>query len=259
MGHPEVAETPGQCGDNRDKAEAADGPVEDVARTEETQIAGDRLCVLDNGAPAAGRADAEEQHDDQREGHHETLDQAGDRGGHEAAGRRVRDDDKGTQQHRGQVADAEHAVKQLAAGHKGRGGIGYEEHHHDERAERLDQVGIIVKAAGEEVRHRDGADCRRIAAQAAGNDQPVEPGAERESDGRPSGLGHAAEEGQPRYAHQQIGAHVRGLGAHGRHDRAELPAAQIEVVRAVVALGVMRADGQHTDQIHGDRGDNTYG
>ena len=62
----------------------------------------------------------------------------------------------------------------------------------------------------------------------------------------------AGEIGQAGQTHEQVTAHVRGLGTHGGDDGAQLPAAQVEVVHGIVALGEPDADAQHGDQINRD-------
>ena len=204
----------------------------------------------------AGSAGAEEKHHDQRKGHDDGLNQAGDGGRHEAAQGAVGHDDRRGDDHGGHVVKAEEAVEQLAAGGEARGRVGHEEDDDGQRAQDLDELGVVAKARGEEVRHGDRARLRRVAAQASGDEQPVEPGAERQADRGPACLRDAAEQGQTGHAHQQVGAHVGGLGAHRGHDGAELAAAEVEVLGGLV-VGVLDADGQHADQIDDDGQENT--
>ena len=97
-----------------------------------------------------------------------------------------------------------------------------------------------------------------IEPQALCHDEPVQVSTQGQTDGRPAGLGHAAEQGQTGHAHQQVGAHVRSLGAHGGDNGAQLAAAQVEVL-GVVVLGVQDADGKHTRQIDHNGNENADG
>ena len=259
MRHPEVAETPGKRRENGDPAVAAGFRRLDIGAGKEVQITGNRSGIGNDGVPAAGCMDAENENDNQREGHDHALDQAGDGGRHEAAHGAVSDDDNGGDDHGNGVVPAEHAVEQLAAGDKAGSGIGNKEDDNDQSADGLDQLGVIPKARCQKIRNRDGVELRGIDAQSAGDDQPVEIGARSKADGSPAGFRDAAEQRQARDAHQQISAHVRGLGAHGRGDRAELASAEVKVRAVAGTLGMAVPDEQHADQIDDDGEDDEYG
>ena len=257
MGHAEIAEAPGKRRDDHQRRIAPGGSGEDVRRGGEREIAGDAARVVHHGTPAAGRLCSEEEHDDKRRRHDDGLDQAGDRGGHEAAERAVGHDDRGREQHRRFVIKAEEAVEQLAASREARGRVGHEKDDDHKRADRFDDARGVAEAPREELRHRDAARHRAVTAQTARHDQPVEIGAGGKTDCRPTGLRHAAEHGQSRHAHQQIRAHVRGLGAHRRDHRAEPAPAEVKVLGAAV-FRIGDADEQHTDEIYRDRAEYKY-
>jgi len=113
-----------------------------------------------------------------------------------------------------------------------------------------------MEAVGEEVRDRDGVDLHAVAAQPLGDDEPVEIGADRETDGRPAGAGEAGPVGEAGQAHEQPAGHVRGLGAEGRDPRAQrAPAQEVGLGVAVGPLGEIQADADdqaHIDD-HGDK------
>ena len=252
VGHAEITETPSERRENGHAVIDPGTVRQDVGAGEEVQIAGDGFGVGDDGIPAADRVDAENQNHDQGKGHDQALNQTGDGGCHEAAHGAVGDDDNGRDDHRGRIGPAEHGVEQLAAGHKAGRGIGDKENDDDQGADGFNQLGVVAEAAGQVIRHRDGVDLGRVGTQTLGDQQPVQIGAGGKTDGCPAGFGNAAEQRQTRHAHQQIGAHVRGLGAHGGNDRAELPAAEIEVGAVVGSLGMPVTDIDHPDKVTDD-------
>ena len=100
-----------------------------------------------------------------------------------------------------------------------------------------------------------------IATELSGNKEPVQISAERKTDCGPAGFRDAAEQGEPRNAHQQVGAHIRGLGAHGGDHGTKLPSAEVEIGAGVGALGVAVTDIDHSDQINqnGENNKDTVG
>ena len=255
MGHAKVAEAPGQGGENREEAEFAGSVREDVGVGGEAQITGDGLCIFHHGIPAADSADAEDQDHDQRKGHDQALDQTCNGGGHKTAHRAVGNNDDGRDDHRGNIVPAEHGVEELAAGHKAGRGIGNEEDDDHQGADNLDELGVVPKTLREKVRNGDGIKSCRVDAESAGNKKPVEVSADGKADGGPARFGDAAEECQTGNTHQQIGAHVRGFGAHGRNKRAKLTSAEVKVGTGVGAFGVPIPDQNHADQVD-DNGEN---
>ena len=148
------------------------------------------------------------------------------------------------------VVYAEQAVEQLAAGGKARGRVGHKEHHDHQCCQAVEQIFFIVKTLGEEIRHGDSANVAGIAAQTARHHQPVEPCAERQADHRPCNIAQAGKIGKAGQAHQQVAAHIRSLGAHGRYKRPQLAAAQIKIACRFILLRVEKPDKQHTDQVY---------
>ena len=253
MGHTEVTKPPRERGEYFQRAVARRLAGDDVGARAEVEVAGDRLRVLHDGAPPAGNIDAEYEHDDERNRHDKALNKAGDGCRHESAGCAVRDDDSGGDDHRGHVVKAEKTVEKLAACGKAGRRVGDKEDDDGQRADGLDELGLVAEAAGEKVRHGDGIDLHGVSVQTLGNDQPVEICTEAKTDGGPSGLRHAAEERQTGDAHQQVCAHVRRLRAHRGHDGAELSAAEVEVLGRAV-FGIHKSDDEHTNKVH----DNGY-
>ena len=73
-----------------------------------------------------------------------------------------------------------------------------------------------MEPQGKELRHRDGIQIGRVAAQAAGHDEPVEPSAHGKADGRPARRRDTGEICKARHTHQQPAGHIAGFGAHSR-------------------------------------------
>ena len=252
MGHSEVAQPPGQQGADGQQAVgvgAAGGGVVDVGKG---QVAGQGAGIVQHGVDAAGLADAEGQHHHQGDGHDDGLHQVGEGGGQEAAQHGVNHDYRGGDQHGRHIVRPEQAGEELAAGREAGGQIGDKEDDDDHGGDGREQVPPVAPALGEKLGHGDGAQPRGIAADASGDDEPVEVRAHRQTDGRPAGLGQAGEVGHAGQAHQQPGGHIAGLGAHGRDEGAQLASAQVEVIHRGVLPGVHKADPQHSQQIEAD-------
>ncbi|MPM19591.1 hypothetical protein SDC9_66017 [bioreactor metagenome] len=114
---------------------------------------------------------------------------------------------------------------------------------------------FVSKAFGKELGNGDGLQPLRIQPDAPGHDQPVEIGAHRQTDGGPAGVGHAGKVRETGKSHQQPTAHVGCLGAHSRHQRPQLTATQIKIIRGPVLSGTGCADSQHRNQIDENRKD----
>ena len=89
VGHTEVAQAPGQSGHDGQQAEAGGAARGRVITPGQVQIAGQGPGVLHHSRRAAGLPDAEEDDDDQGDGHEDGLDQVGKAHGHKAAHHRI--------------------------------------------------------------------------------------------------------------------------------------------------------------------------
>ena len=220
MGHTEVAQAPGQGGDDAQGREAARLVGGHVVALGQVQVAGHGGGVGRHGLPATGLADAEEDDEHQGKGHDDALDQVRGRHGQEAAQDRVADDDDGTHDHGHVVVHPKEAVEQRTDGLKAGGSVGDEEDQDDHSGDAGEHILLVPVAPGEEAGDGDGPDVGRVPAQTLGHDEPVEVGADGQANGRPAHLGNAAEIGQAGQTHEQVAAHVRGFGAHGCDHRA---------------------------------------
>ena len=144
-----------------------------------------------------------------------------------------------------------------AAGGKAGSGVRDEEHDDNDRAQRVEQVALVMESQRQELRHRDGVQIGRVPPQPPGHDQPVQPCAHRKADGRPAGRGDAGQVREAGHPHQQPAGHIAGLGAHGRDQRAHLAAAKVEVGAVVVGFAVRKPDEQHCHQIDNDGNNDT--
>ena len=258
MGHTEVAEAPGQGRDDGQEAVAPGGPGRGVVALGQVKVAGQRARVLHDRAHTAGLADAEENDDDQRDGHENALNQIGGTDGEEAAQHGVGNDDARADDHGRVVVPAKEAVEQRAHRLEAGGGIGDEEHHDHERRHQGQDVPLIAVAPGEIVGQRDGVQLHAVAPQALRHEQEVQVGSGGQADDGPARLGNARKVGQSGQAHQQIAAHIRRLGAHGCDQRAESPSAEIKLLRVLAAslAAEIYADEHHRDEIDHDGSDN---
>ena len=248
MGHAKVAQAPGQGGDDAQAAVGGGGALGHVVALGQVQVAGEGLGVGHHRVPAAGLADAEEHDDHQSHGHNHALDQVVVGHGQKAAQNGVDNDNHRAENHGGVVVHPEEAGEQGADGLKAGGGVGDEEDQHHQGGDAGQHVPVVVVPAGEEAGDGDGLHGDGVVPQPLGHDQPVQVGAHGQADGGPAGLGNAGDVGQARQAHQQPAAHVRGLGAHGGDDGAQLPAAQIELVGGPPGVFLAEVDAHEDHQ-----------
>ena len=111
---------------------------------------------------------------------------------------------------------------------------------------------LVPEAAGEEVGDGEGVDAVGVHAETLGHEEPVEVGADGQTDGRPGGLCQAAHHGDGGQTHEEPAAHIRGLGAHGGDQGAQLTAAEEEITRGLVLFGNGHTDGQHHAHVQND-------
>ena len=238
----EVAQTPG--------GQREDGQYVEVAH----QAGGARLEVLDDihgaGDAAFGVDDHQRGHDE-REDHQGGLDGVGPAHGQEAADEHVGDGAEGAHPQGHAVGHAEHALEELGTGHDARGAVEGEEDENDHGREDAQQVAGVFEAVGEVVGHGERvADLFGIDAQATGDEVPVCPGTDGQTDGDPR-LGQATGVYGAGQAHQQPATHVGGAGGQCGHETAQAAAAQ-DVVGQVAGGPVAEpADQQHADQVNG--------
>ena len=118
---------------------------------------------------------------------------------------------------------------------------------------------FVLISSGKEIGNGIGPDPGGISAQPSGNKEEVQIGSDSKTDRSPGNFGNAGYIGKARQTHQQIGTHVGGFRTHGRHQRAQLTAADIEVGLGIgCALAVEnKTDQQHAEQI-GDNGCNDH-
>ena len=236
-GHAEVAQAPGQHGEDVDGGVGFGGTGNRVVGLEEAEVSVHRLGVLHHGVHAARLVDAEHGDDHQSHRHNDGLDEVHGGHGGEAAHRGVADDDQGADNDSQHVVPAKQAVKQLADGGQAGGHIGDEEDEDDEGGDAHNDGPLLLIALGDERGDGDGVQLHAVTADALGHQQEVEIGTQSQTDGSPAGVSHTAEVGHAGQAHQQPGGHVAGLGAHGGDQRADAAAAQIKPFGAFLTPG----------------------
>ena len=157
------------------------------------------------------------------------------------------------------IVPAEQLIEQLAAGGETRSGIRHEKYQNDDCRNAHQHVLIVPIPVGKEVRNGNGVPATlRIHAEAFRHQQPVQIGADRQTNGSPAYLCTAVQIRQPRQTHEQIAAHVRSLCTHGRNHRSEPPAAQIKIADAAVLFGIHSTDHDHHAHIDKNGNQNTY-
>ena len=248
MGHTEVAQAPGQSGD--DGEEVIGGGTGGRIGAGEGQVAGQGLGVLHDGPQAPGLDRGVDQDEQNGNGHDDALDQVRDGGCQEAAGGGIAHDDNGRDDHSPHVVHPEEAGEQLAAGGEAGGRIGDEEDNNNHRGNGGQDVLAVVEPVGEELGQGEGSGDLGIPADPAGGEEPVQVSTQAQADGGPAYVRQAAEVGKARKTHEQVAGHIRGFGAHGRNQRTQLSSAQVEVGAGFVLLGEAGTDPEHSYQVN---------
>ncbi len=245
MGHTKVAETPGQCRSDGQRAVGGTAAGSDIIGGGEVQVAGKRLCIGDHIVPAAGIANAKEYNDNQSDGHNDGLHQVGEGSSQEAAERGIEDDNHSTDDHGPEVVHTEQAGEEGAAGVKAGGGIGDKEDNNYDGCNGVQKLLVLMESSGKEIRDGECADVLGVVAQTAGNDQPVDISTGSQTDGCPAGFGKTGQQCDTGKAHQEPGGHIGGLCTHSCDENAKLAAAEIEVIGFLISPGESNADADH--------------
>lgn len=129
------------------------------------------------------------------------------------ADHRVEEYDDGAEDHHDRIVHAKERVEELAAGDEAAARVDAEEDEDDDGGNRAHDVLAVVEAIGIETGQRDRVvGLFGIAAQALGDEQPVEVGTECQADTRPARIGGTGEVGEAGQAHEQVARHVRCFG-----------------------------------------------
>ena len=215
--------------------------------------------MLDHRPQAPGLDDPEDHDDGQGDRHDDRLDQVHRGHSGEAAHRGVADDDQGPDHHRRHVVPAEEAVEQLADSGQAGGHIGHEEDQDDQGGDAHDHRLLLAVPLGDEAGDGDGVQLYAVAAQPLGHQQEIQIGACGQTDGGPAGVGHAGQIGQAGDPHEQVAAHVAGLGAHGGDQGPHAPAPQIEALGALLGPAADHHAGEdHEAEIEDDGPHDTH-
>ena len=252
MGHAEIAQAPCQRRDDGKKGIGGRGIGADAVALGHGQIARQGFGVFHYGTHAPRPNGGVDQHEENGNGHDNALYQIRNGSRQKSAGSGVAHDNHSGDQHGCHVVDAEQAGKQLAAGGEAGSGIGNKENNDDHRGQGREDAFFIMEALGKEL--GDGIAFRNlgVAPQTAGGEKPVEVSAHSQTDGRPAHIRRAGQVGKARQTHEQIAGHIGGLGAHGGHQWAQGPSAQVEVGGGGILFGAARADPEHTQQVYKD-------
>ena len=238
--HAEVAKAPGQAGRDGQNAVGLAG-AENIdlggrrgGRADHGEEAVDVLRVIDDRMQSACGHDRqdEDQHEDRH--HHDALHEIGRALGQIPAEESIDQHEHGRDDHHAAVGEAEEVRKQLAAGGQALGRVDAEEDDDDQRADRHDDLFLLMEAVREEIRERESVHGDRIAAQPLGDDQEVEVSTDGKADAGPARVGKTRPIREAGQAHQQIAGHIRGFRAECRDPRAEAAAAEEIGLRVLI-------------------------
>ena len=183
--------------------------------------------------------------DEDREEHHDALDEIRARDREEPADERIEDDRPRADEDRVFIRDAEHRLEEPPRRDKPRRRVDDEKDEDENRGHDAQEVRRIVVAVLEEFRQRERVVGELgVLAQAGGDEMPVRPGADGDADGDPARV-EPREIREPRHAHEHPAAHIRRLRRQRRHPRAELAVAEKVVAHVARAPIVIDADRHH--------------
>lgn len=148
VGHAEVAERPCEGGYYLESAELAGLGGLNAGGCGHAEVAGDGLGVCNDIFPAADGVDAEDEDDRQSKDHYKALHKARYRRCLEAAACGVCYDYGSAYYHGGNVVISEQSSEKLAAGREAGSCVGNVENDDGYGAYKLDELGVIVEAAG---------------------------------------------------------------------------------------------------------------
>ena len=177
-----------------------------------------------NGVKTARLDHAKDDDNAQGYGHDDGLNQVHGGHGAEATYRGIADNDDGTDDHGHHIVPAKQAVKQLSDGRQTGGHIGDKENEDNKSRDAHDDGLLLPIPLGDEAGNGDGIQADAVPAQPLRHQKEVQISTESQSNRGPAGIGYTRQVGQAWDAHQQIAAHVAGLGAHCGDQRANAPA-----------------------------------
>ena len=96
-----------------------------------------------------------------------------------------------------------------------------------------------------------------ISAQPCRSEQPVEICSDCEAYCGPADIGNAGEIRESGQTHKQVARHIARLCAHCGNERTELSAAEVEIGGRFVLPRAAEADYQHSDEVDGNRPQDT--
>ena len=237
----EIADTPGEQRDELDGAECRAVGLRERLEHRRLDAADLRERAFET-AVCHRTADGD---DEDREEHHDALDEICARDREEPADERIENDRPRADEDRVLIRDAEHRLEQPPRRDEPRRRIDHEENQDENRGHDAQQIRRIVVAVLEEFRQRERVVGELgVLAQAGGDEMPVRPGADGDADSDPARV-QPREIREPRHAHEHPAAHVRRLCRERRHPRAELAVAEEIIAHVARAPIVVDADRHH--------------
>ena len=255
MGLAKVAKAPGQQGYNGGQAENAA-----VGALDQAEIVGADGVQPGNGGPhAAYVVDGGNGHNQHGEEHQKALEHIGPAHGGKAPHHCVEHHDAGGHHQAHGIVPAEDGFKQLAPGHKARGGVDQEKDE-DKNGRRNPQFFLLVLKPVVKVLGQGNGVAQVLGEnpQPFGHQFPVGPGAQNQPNGNP-GCADAGQVRIPRQPHEHPAAHVGGLCAHGSHPGAQCPSPQGIPFHVVILFVGNQADTDQYGEVNDQCGDCTPG
>ena len=230
MRHSEVAETPRQCGCNRQNAVAPRFACRNIMSLKQVQVAVKlrNICKHTVKSVCTGRAEAH--HHKQRNRHNNALNKVGRGSGKKASQSTVHYDYRGAQQHCLHIFHSEQRGKQLSASRKAGGCIRNKEYYYNNCGNCCKDSFVISEAFAEEIRQGERVDTVGVYAKLFCNKKPVEISSDGETDCCPCGFRKTAHQGNRGKSHKQPAAHIRSFRAESGHQRPQPSPPEVKIV-----------------------------
>ena len=260
--HAEIPEAPRKAGRNGQRAvgtacaEGVDLRGRGRRRAHHGEEAVNALCVFNDRMQTACGNDRQDQNEHQHRDHHDALHEIRRALGQIPAEEGIDQHEHGCNDHHAAIGEAEQIREQLAACGQALRCVDAEENDNNERADRHNDLLLLMEAIREEIRQRKGVHGDGIPAQPLRDDQEVEVGTDGEPDARPSGIGKTGPVCKAGQAHQKIPGHVGRFRAERRDPWAKAsPAEEVGLSVLVCAPGKINADPNDSGHIqnHGQQ------
>ena len=192
MGHTEIAQCPRQCGADGQEAVGRCGLADGVVCHGQVQIACHASCVIHYGIKAACNMNPEEYDNQQRNTHHNPLNQVCGAGSQKAAHCRIKHNNNRTDDHGRNIIHTEQGAEQLAACSEAACCIGDEENNDNHSRNAHQNILLIMISTREEIRDSNCIQLMCINTDFLCDNQPVQVCTDGKPDCRPANIRHTA-------------------------------------------------------------------